>query len=125
MAHPLGIGVSCEHNLDSNFLLVKGHHHAFRSIVGTNGSCSVSVPSLSNIWTSENEFLPGAIDLSIKFREGYFETIYYEHLLIGEKVYAIGSMQHSVSFGKDKRFDIPIMNEEHLVRKKQKNKEHH
>ncbi|MBQ2872850.1 MAG: metallophosphoesterase [Bacilli bacterium] len=123
LAHPLGIGVSCEHDLTSNFLLLKGHHHAFRSIIGANGSCSISVPSLSNIFTSENEFLPGAIDLSIKFKDGYFETIYYEHLLIGDKIYAVGSMQHSVCFEKDKRFDTPIRHEEHLVKKKAKNKE--
>lgn len=124
LSHPLGIGVSCEHNLDSNYLLVKGHHHAFRSIISSNGSCSLYVPTLSNIFTSENEFLPGAIDLSIKFKEGYFETIYYEHLLIGDKIHSIGSMQHSVSFEKDKRFNIPIMNEEQLVKKRVKKKEH-
>lgn len=125
LAHPLGIGVSCEHDLDSRFLLIKGHHHAFRSIIGANGSCSISVPSLSNIFTSDNEFLPGAIDLSIKFKDGYFDTIYYEHLLIGDRIYAIGSMQHSLSYGKDKRLDIPVRYEEHLVKKRVKKKEHH
>lgn len=123
LAHPLGIGVSCEHDLASNFLLIKGHHHAFRSIIGANGSCSISVPSLSNIFTTENVFLPGAIDLSIKFVDGYFDTIYFEHLLIGDKIYAISSMQHSVCYGKDKRTDIPIRHEEHLVKKRTKKKE--
>lgn len=124
LAHPLGIGVSCEHDLDSNFLLFKGHHHAFKSIIGANGSQSISVPSLSNIFTTENEFLPGAIDLRIKFRDGYFDTIYCEHLLVGDKIYAISSMQHSFCWGKDRRTDIPIRHEEHLVKKRVKKKEH-
>ena len=94
-----------------------------RSIISSNGSCSLYVPTLSNIFTSENEFLPGAIDLSIKFKEGSFETIYYEHLLIGNRVFSIANMQHSLSFGKDKRFNIPIMNEEILEKKRIKMKE--
>lgn len=118
LTHPLGIGIPCEHDLSSNFLLLKGHHHFFKTIIGANGSCSLSVPSLSNIFTSENEFMPGAIDLSIKFREGYFDIMHFEHLLIGEKVYSIGTTQCSISHGKDRKFSGPINNEEYLVRRK-------
>ena len=124
LAHPLGIGISNEHDLDSSYLLLKGHHHTFKSIIGTNGSCSITVPSLSNIFTPENVFLPGAIDLSIKFVDGYFDTIYCEHLLVGDRVYAISSTQHLVSRGKDKHNDTPIRYEEHLTKKRIKKKEH-
>lgn len=68
LAHPLCIGVSNTHDLSSNYILIKGHQHLSKSIIGNNGNCSLCVPSLSNLFLNENQFLPGAIDLSIKFR---------------------------------------------------------
>lgn len=122
LAHPLCIGVSYEHDLNSNYLLIKGHQHVAKSIIGANGNCSLSVPSLSNLFLSENEFLPGAIDLTIKFKGGYFDTIYYEHLLVGDKIYAINSTQYAVGHTRERNFDGPIKYEEDLGKRKCKKK---
>lgn len=123
LAHPLCIGMSYEHNLTSNYLLVKGHQHAAKSIIGANGNCSLAVPSLSNLFLTENEFLPGAIDLTIKFKGGYFDTIYYEHLLFGDKIYAISSTQYAVGHTRDRNFDEPIKYEEDLSKIKTRKKD--
>ena len=113
VTHPLCIGVSNNLDLTGNYLLIKGHHHANKSIIGTNGNCSLSVPSLSDIYLTENEFLPGAIDLSIKFKNGYFDTIFYEHLLINNgRVHTISSTQFMVSPSKDRKYDGNIKYEE-------------
>lgn len=123
VAHPLGIGVSNEHDLSSNYLLVKGHTHASKSIISSNGNCSLTVPSLSNVFLSENEFLPGAIDLTIKFKHGFFDTIYYEHLLFGDKVFSISSTQYSVGHEKERNFDGTIKYEEDFSKRKIKKRE--
>lgn len=120
VAHPLGIGVSNEHDLSSNYLLVKGHSHATKSIISANGNCSLTVPSLSNVFLSENEFLPGAIDLTIKFKNGYFDTVYYEHLLVSDKVFAVSSTQYFVDHDKERNFDGTIKYEEDLSKIKKK-----
>jgi len=122
VAHPLGIGVSNEHDLSSNYLLVKGHSHAAKSIISSNGNCSLTVPSLSNVFLSENEFLPGAIDLTIKFKNGYFDTVYYEHLLVGDRVFAISSTQYSVGHDKERNSDGIIKYEEDISKRKTKKK---
>lgn len=122
LAHPLGIGVQFQHDLTSNFLLVKGHQHVAKSIIGANNNCSLTVPSLSNMFITENEFLPGAVALTIKFKEGYFDMIYYEHLLFGDRVYAVSSTQYSVKHSKDRNFDGPIKYEEDFGKRKIKKK---
>lgn len=119
VTHPLCIGIN--HNLDltSNYLLIKGHHHSNKGIIGTNGNCSLSVPSLSNIFLTDNEFLPGAIDLSIKFKNGYFDTIYYEHLLINNgKVHTVSSTQYSITPSKDRKYDGHIKHEDNFVKRR-------
>lgn len=123
VAHPLCIGVGSEHDLTSNYLLIKGHQHVAKNIIGANGNCSLYVPSLSNLFLTENEFLPGAIDLTIKFKGGFFDTIYYEHLLLGNKIYAISSTQYAVGHARDRNFDAPIKYEEDLTKRKRKKKE--
>lgn len=122
LAHPLCVGVSYEHDLSSNYLLVKGHQHVAKSIIGANGNCSLVVPSLSNLFLTDNEFMPGAMDLTIKFKGGYFDTIYYEHLLVGSKIYTISSTQYAVGHAKDRIFSDTIKNEEDLNKRKIKKK---
>jgi hypothetical protein len=110
--------------LTSNYLLIKGHHHTNKSIIGTNGNCSLCVPSLSNIFLTENEFLPGAIDLLIKFKHGYFDMIYYEHLLINNgRIYAVSSTQFMVSQSKDRKYDGNIKNEDNFFKRRTLKKE--
>lgn len=122
VAHPLCLGISNEHDLSSNYLLVKGHSHTMKSIIGSNGNCSLNIPSLSNVFLSDNEFLPGALDLTIKFKNGYFDTVYYEHLLFGDRVFSISSTQYSVGHEKGRHFDGIIKNEEEFVKRKSKKK---
>lgn len=123
VTHPLCIGYSNNIDLTSNYLLLKGHHHCTKSIIGTNGNCSLTVPSLSNIFVNDNAFLPGAIDLTIKFKKGYFDTVYYEHLLINDKIYTINSIQYNVMPSKDRKYDDHIKNEDDLVKRRTLKKE--
>ena len=118
LAHPLRTGVGYTHDLTSNYLLVKGHQHLAKTIISANCNCSLVVPSLSNLFLTENEFMPGAIDFTIKFRGGYFDTIYYEHLLVGDKIYAISSTQYNVMHDKNRNFDEHIKYEECLSKRK-------
>lgn len=123
VTHPLCIGVNKNFDLTSNYLLLKGHHHCAKSIIGTNGNCSLTVPSISDIFLTEDEFLPGAIDLNIKFKNGYFDTIYYEHLLIRDRVYAVSSTQFSVTPSKDRKYDGIIRHEDDLIKRRTLKKE--
>lgn len=118
VTHPLGIGVNRNLDLGNNYLLLKGHHHLCRSIIGNNGNCSLNIPSLSNIFLTENEFLPGAIDLSIKFKNGFFDTIYYSQLLISNKVNTVSSTQFFITHPKDRKFDGDIKYEEVCPKKR-------
>lgn len=118
VTHPLCIGVSNDLDLTSTFLLIKGHHHNTRSIIGNNGNCSLNVPSLSNLFLSDNEFLPGAIDMSIKFKNGFYDCIYYEHLLFNNsKIYSVSTTQYSFSQPKDRK-NIDKINNEGVVKRK-------
>lgn len=119
VSHPLGIGINNDLDLGNNYLLLKGPHHRNRSIIGGTGNCSLTIPSLSNIFLTENEFLPGAIDLTIKFKDGFFETIYYDHLLISNNIYCVSSTQFSVSRSKDKKVEKSIKHEEIMPKKRQ------
>lgn len=118
LAHPLCIGVSYTHDLTSNYLLVKGHQHTSKCIIGNNGNCSLYVPSLRNLFLTDNHFLPGAVDLTVKFKGGYFDTIYCRQLMVGDKIYNTNTVQFSVSHPKDRRFDLPIRNVENLCKKR-------
>lgn len=118
ITHPLGIGGNKDLDLDNNYLLLKGHHHLCNSIIGSNGNCSLNIPSLSNIFLTKNEFLPGAIDISIKFRGGFFDTIYYSQLLISNKVININSTQFSITHPKGRKFDGDIKYEEVCPKKR-------
>ena len=118
VTHPLCIGHSNNIDLTSNYLLLKGHHHCTKSIIGTNGNCSLTVPSVSNIFVNDNAFLPGAIDLTIKFKKGYFDTVYYEHLLIDNKIHTISSTQFNITPSKDRKYDGHIKFEDDLVKRR-------
>ena len=104
-------------------MLLKGHHHCTKSIIGNNGNCSLTVPSISDIFLTEDGFLPGAIDLTIKFKVGYFDTIFYEHLLIQDKIYAISSTQFMVAGSKNRKYDGDIKYEDDLIKRRVLKKE--
>ena len=123
VTHPLCIGVNNNIDLTSNYLLIKGHHHCTKSIIGGNGNCSFTAPSLSNIFISEDEFLPGATVFNIKFKNGFFDTIYVENLLINNRVNVISTLQYNVLPSKDRKFDGSIKYEENFSKRKVLKKE--
>lgn len=112
VTHPLCIGINNNIDLTSNYLLIKGHHHSTKSLIGSNGNCSFTAPSLSNIFISEDEFLPGAMVLTIKLKNGFFDTIYMENLLVNNRVNVVSIFQYSVLPSKDRKFDGNIKYEE-------------
>lgn len=116
--HPLGIGGNNPPDLNGNYLCVKGHQHCTRSIINTNGSAILNVPSLSNIFVSKDEFLPGAMILNIQFKGGYFDTVYVENLLINNKVHIVSTVQYNINHNKERRFDIPIKYEEEMPKRR-------
>lgn len=118
LAHPLCIGTDYVHELTSNYLLLKGHHHVAKNIIGTNGNCSISIPTLSNLFVTDDVFLPGAIDLSIKFRGGFFDMIYYKQLMVNDRVHIVNSTQLSIGHAKNRKFDLPVMNEEDFSKRR-------
>ena len=118
VTHPLCIGINNNIDLTSNYLLIKGHHHSTKSIIGSNGNCSFSAPSLSNIFISEDEFLPGAMVLTIKLKNGFFDTIYMENLLVNNRVNVVSTLQYSVLPSKDRKFDGTIKYEENFNKRK-------
>lgn len=118
VTHPLCRGINNNLELTSNYLLLKGHHHCTKSIIGSNGNCSLTVPSVSNIFLNDNDFLPGAIDLTIKFKNGYFDTVYYEHLLINDKIHKISSTQYNITPSKDRKNDGIIKHEDDLIKRR-------
>ena len=72
----------------------------------------MNLPSLSNLFLTENNILPAAIELNIKFRGGYFDIISYKHLLVDDKVHIVNSIQLNVGHPKGRKFDLDIKNEE-------------
>lgn len=118
LSHPLCIGVDHNHKLSSNFLLLKGHKHSFRNIIGVNGSCSMNLPSLSTLFLTENNILPGAIDITIKFRGGYFDIISYKHLLVDNTIHVVNSIQLNIGHSKSRKFDGSIRNEEDFSKRR-------
>lgn len=118
ITHPLCIGINNNLDLTSNYLLIKGHHHCNKSIIGSNGNGSLTVPSLSNLFVSDEEFLPGAMVITTKFKNGFFDTVYIENLLINDKVRVVSSLQYTITPSKDRKFDGHIKYEEDRGKKK-------
>lgn len=118
ITHPLCIKMDNNIDLTGNYLLLKGHHHTNKSIISSNGNCSLSVPSLSNIFVTDNDFLPGAIVLTAKFKNGFFDTIYIENLLINNRVNVVSSMQYNVTPSKERKYDGNIKYEEDFSKRK-------
>lgn len=118
VTHPLCMGIENNMDLTGNYLLLKGHHHVNKSIISGNGNCSISVPTLSNLFLSDEEFLPGAIVINTKFKNGFFDTVYVDNLLIGDRVNVVSTMQYSITPSKDRKFDGSIKHEEDFCKRK-------
>lgn len=118
VTHPLGINNNNGLELPSNYLLIRGHHHVNKCNIGSNDSCSITVPTLSNLFTSKDVFLPGALVLDIKFKNGYFDTVHIENLMINDKVRVVGETQFNINPSKDKNYDGHIKHEEDFSKRK-------
>lgn len=118
VTHPLCLGLENNLDLNGNYLLLKGHHHVNKNIISNNGSASIAVPSLSNLFLTDNDFLPGALVINAKFKNGFFDTVYIEHLLINERVNVVSTTQFNITPSKDRKFDGNIKNEEDFGKRK-------
>ena len=118
VTHPIGITNDNNFELSNNYLIFKGHHHTNKSIIGNTGNASICIPTLSNLFTSEDNFLPGAMIMNAKFNNGLFEFVYIENLLINNKVNVVSSLQYSITQTKDKNFDGKIKHEEDFEKRK-------
>ena len=98
--------------------MLEGHHHVYKSIIGNKGNFSISLPSLSNLFVTKNEFLPSAVELTITFNNGYFDTVYAEHLLVSQNVSVIDEIQYTFPESRRRDHDGGIKHEENRVKKK-------
>ena len=118
VTHPLCLGIENNLDLNGNYLLLKGHHHVNKSIIANNGSASIAVPSISNLFLSDNEFLPGALVINLKFKNGFFDTVYIDNLLINDRVNVVSTLQYSITPSKDRKFDGTISYEEDFSKRR-------
>jgi len=118
ITHPLGINSNNGVELPNNYLLIRGHHHINKSIIGNSGNCSLTVPTLSNLFTSQDIFLPGAMILNVKFKNGFFDIIHIENLIINDRVNIVGETQFSITPSKDRNHDGHVKHEEDFNQRK-------
>lgn len=69
-----------------------GHSHKTKIDFKTPSKLYIDVPSLSNLRFSEDEILPGAIEIECSFNKGFFETIIIKSLLFGKRIYKTNEM---------------------------------
>lgn len=76
-----------KHSPNDPPLLLKGHSH--KTKIEKNTTCTINIPSLSNIFIDEDNILPGAIEMTIIFDKGYYDSIILNHLLINDKIHKV------------------------------------
>lgn len=93
-------------------LILKGHgHHNF--VKTTDNTCTLKVPTASDVIYAQNPSLPGAMKITIHFdEEGYLKNIYVEHLVITPKIYTAGYFKQT--FNKH----APTLTEQTVLSKK-------
>lgn len=71
-------------------IILKGHGH-HTSIKTARNTCTLKVPTTSNVIYSQNPSLPGLMKITIHFDEkGYVNVINAENLVITDKIYTAG-----------------------------------
>lgn len=73
-------------HIPSESLILLGHSH--KASIYANGNLYVHIPTLSNLNNNTCGF-PGAMVMTITFKNGYFKTGNFEQLLINDQVYKI------------------------------------
>ena len=71
-------------------LILLGHSH--KSSIQLNGNLYVHIPPLSNISNNRNGF-PGATIMTLTFKNGYYKSVFFEQLLIADKIYTINEFR--------------------------------
>lgn len=77
-------------------LILKGHGH-HNSIKTVPESCTLKVPTASNVIYSQNPSLPGAMKITVHFNEeGYLKIIHVENLVITDRIYTAGYFKQTI-----------------------------
>lgn len=76
-------------NENNSPIILAGHSHK-KEVKNIQNRLYVSVPSLSDIFVTPNEFMPSALAINISFSKGLFAAIDIRHLLIDDKIHDIG-----------------------------------
>lgn len=99
--HPKTETVISADGLRGEFI-ISGHSHQMSSTLSPNGNINIHLPSLSDLKTSYNEILPGAVKATISFYHGFFNVGVFEHLLVStERIYKISESQYNMNVGKN------------------------
>lgn len=92
-------------------LILKGHYHKMKLNTYSN-KIVINIPSLSDIKFSDNEFLPGAIEMELKFNNGFITLGNFKHMLIDKKIHIINEIQLNFHYKTGDLQNLKIKNEE-------------
>lgn len=96
-------------HIPSESLILLGHSH--KASIYPNGNLYIHIPTLSNISNEKNGF-PGAMVMTITFKNGYFKVGHFEQLIIADKIYKINEfISELLSNRTIKRKSIVILEE--------------
>ena len=73
-------------HIPSESIILLGHSH--KASIYTNGNLYVHIPTLSDL-NNENCGFPGAMLMTLSFKNGYFKIGHFEQLLVNNKVYKV------------------------------------
>lgn len=98
LRHPETISTNATFN---NKIIFFGHSHKAK-VIHSLTNISIYTPSLSNQNFTSNEILPGALEINLKFTNGYYTTATISHLLLTKNnIFKINEMQFNTSSGKN------------------------
>lgn len=98
-------------NIFNNKIILSGHSHVAKYTTSPDGSLKINVPSLSDL-NLNNEILPGALVVNLKFVGGYFNVAeVFQLLFFNNKIYKCSETNFNVGRGKDTLSKI-VNNEE-------------
>lgn len=108
--HPLKTGTEPPHKDYQEYsFILRGHRH--QTLLIDSGIPQIFVPSLSNLKFHGNELPPEALRITIKFNNGYINSLNISQLIVKNKVYPVNNLQIDIKEGKH-RLDNQIKYEE-------------
>ncbi len=100
-------------------LVLKGHSHGTKVNMNHTGLCIVNVPTCCDI--VKEDFIPGAIKMTLEFDHGLFSEGMFEQLMVDNgRVVRVNEILCDLSFGKDTPTEILL--EEDRIKKLVKEK---